>query len=186
MKNFDSGQILGALLTNPSKAFDCFNHKLMIAKLNTFSFRLPALKLIHDYLSNRKQRTKVSRIYSSCLQTVSGLQQGFIFGSFLFNTYLPDLFFILNNVYVVSYADVNTSYVGADDINGVLASLEKTSTTLFEWFQNNSLESNAEKCHLSFYNSSIKVSVYDIKSSEYEKFLCFKFDNKLIFEKTHH
>ena len=36
----------------------------------------------------------------------------------------------------------------ADDINGVIASLEKASKVLFEWFENNFLKSNADKCHL--------------------------------------
>ena len=61
----DSGQMFGALLTDLSKAFDCLNHELLITKLNAYGFSLPALKLVHDYLANRKQRTKVNRTYSS-------------------------------------------------------------------------------------------------------------------------
>ena len=66
----DSGQIFGALLTNLSKAFDCFDHELLIAKLNAYGFNLPDLKLVHDYLSNRKQRIffhfKRCRYYELC------------------------------------------------------------------------------------------------------------------------
>ena len=61
----DSGQMFDALLTDLSKAFDCLDHELLIAKLNAYGFSLPALKLIHDYLPNRKQRTEVNRTYSS-------------------------------------------------------------------------------------------------------------------------
>ena len=50
----DSGQMFGALLTDLSKAFDCLDHELLTAKLNAYGFSLPALKLVHDYLSNRK------------------------------------------------------------------------------------------------------------------------------------
>ena len=46
--------MFGALLTGLSKAFDCLNHELKIAKLNAYGFSLPALKLVNDYLSNRK------------------------------------------------------------------------------------------------------------------------------------
>ena len=45
----DSGQMFGALLTD-SKAFDCLDHELLIAKLNAYGFSLPALKLVDDYL----------------------------------------------------------------------------------------------------------------------------------------
>ena len=76
----DSGQIFGPLLTDLSKAFDCLDHELLIAKLNIYGFSLPALKLVHDYLSNRKQRTKVNRTYSSWLEIVFGVPQGSILG----------------------------------------------------------------------------------------------------------
>ena len=49
--------MFGALLIDHSKAFDFLDHKLLIAKLRI------ALKLVHDNLSNRKQRTKKNRTY---------------------------------------------------------------------------------------------------------------------------
>ena len=35
----------------------------------------------------------------------------------------------------------------ADDISGVIAPLEEASIALFEWFENNLLKNNADKCH---------------------------------------
>ena len=99
---------------------------------------------------------------------------------------MADLFFILNDVDIASYADDNTPYVIADDINGVIASLEKASKAMFEWFENNSLKSNAGKCHLLVSSSdtvNLRVSGYDIKNREWEKLISVKFDNKLIFGK---
>ena len=52
----DKGKVFGALLKDLSKAFDCLDHELLTAKLSAYGFTLPALQLIHDYLSNRKQR----------------------------------------------------------------------------------------------------------------------------------
>ena len=60
----DRGKAFGTLLTGLSKAFDCLKHELLIAKLNAYGLSLPALRLIHDYLSNRKQRTKINHSYS--------------------------------------------------------------------------------------------------------------------------
>ena len=64
----DKCKVFGALLTDLSKAFDCFNNELFIAKLNVYGFTLPALKLIHDYLSGIKQRTRVNDSYSTWFQ----------------------------------------------------------------------------------------------------------------------
>ena len=41
-----------------SKAFDCLNHKLLIAKLSAYGFSPSALRLIYSYLSERKQRIR--------------------------------------------------------------------------------------------------------------------------------
>ena len=46
--------MFGALLTDLSRAFDFLNHELIIAKLNAYGFSLTALKLVHNYLSNKK------------------------------------------------------------------------------------------------------------------------------------
>ena len=56
----DNSELIGALLTNLSKVFDCLDDKLPIAKLNAYGFSLTVLKLVQNYLSNRKQRTKVN------------------------------------------------------------------------------------------------------------------------------
>ena len=42
----DKGKVFGALLTDLSKAFDCLPHELIIAKLSTYGFKPPALKLM--------------------------------------------------------------------------------------------------------------------------------------------
>ena len=53
------------LLTDLSNAFDHLDHELPIAKLNAYGFSVPAIKLVHDYLSHKKQRTKGNKTYSS-------------------------------------------------------------------------------------------------------------------------
>ena len=55
----DQGRMFGALLTDLSKAFDCLRHNIIIAKLNAYGFEMKTLNFIYDYLSNRKQRTKI-------------------------------------------------------------------------------------------------------------------------------
>ena len=59
-KIVDDGDIFRALLTDLSKAFDCNLHNLIIAKLKAYSFHINTLKLIHNYLSHRKQRINIT------------------------------------------------------------------------------------------------------------------------------
>ena len=66
-KPVDRCKAFDALLTDLSKTFECLDHELLMAKLNAYGLNLPTLRLIHDYLSNRKQRTKISYSYSEWL-----------------------------------------------------------------------------------------------------------------------
>ena len=61
--------MFGAFLTDLSKAFNCLDDELLIAKLNAYSFSLLASKLVQDYLSSSKQRNKVNKTYSEVTAT---------------------------------------------------------------------------------------------------------------------
>ena len=54
-----------ALLTDLSKAFDCIDHGLLVAKLEAYGFDHAALALVSSYLLNRKQRTMVNNNLSN-------------------------------------------------------------------------------------------------------------------------
>ena len=86
---------------------------MLIAKLNAYEFSLTVLKLVHNCLSNRKQRTKINSTYSSLLEIVFGVPEGSILGPLLFNIVLTDLFFLIEETDIASYADDNTPYVMA-------------------------------------------------------------------------
>ena len=81
-----NNKAFGVLLTDPSKAFDCLSHDLLTAKLHAYGFDLASLKILQDYLTNRKQKTKVDSFYSSWEKILSGVPQDSILGPLLFNT----------------------------------------------------------------------------------------------------
>ena len=66
----------------------CIPHDIIIAKLEAYGFHIDALKLIHDYLSNRKQRVKVNDTYSLWKDMFYGVAQGSILDPLLFNIHL--------------------------------------------------------------------------------------------------
>ena len=82
---WDNNKICAAILTDLSKAFDCFLPELLIEKLHAFGFDLKSLRVIHAYLNDRIQVTKVSSFYSEILQIIYGVSQGSILGPLLFN-----------------------------------------------------------------------------------------------------
>ena len=72
-KSVDNGGAFGTLLTDLSKAFNCLPHELMIARQDSYSFNKYSSRLIHSYLSNRKQGVKVNDRYSSWSEILFGL-----------------------------------------------------------------------------------------------------------------
>ena len=97
-KTVDNGGVFGALLIDLSKAFDYNPCDLIIAKLEAYGFHIDVLKLIHDYLSNRKQRVKVTNAYSSWKDFFYGVPQGSILGPLLFNIHLCELFYFFGRL----------------------------------------------------------------------------------------
>ena len=69
----DNRKMFGDLLTDLSKAFVCLSHDLLIAKLNAYGFSIAALRLVQNYLSNRKQRTKINSDFSSWEEILFGV-----------------------------------------------------------------------------------------------------------------
>ena len=74
----DNKKSLGALLTALSKLPDCLSHDLLIAELNVYRFNMSALRFVHSYLKNGKQRTKINSKYSSWEEIMFGFPLGSI------------------------------------------------------------------------------------------------------------
>ena len=53
-KYLDQNKIVGALLMDLSKAFDCLPHDLLIAKLEAYGFDTKTLNIFKSYLNQRK------------------------------------------------------------------------------------------------------------------------------------
>lgn len=64
-----------------------------------------------------KQRIKINNTYSSWSKLTTGVPQGSILGSLLFDTYVCDLFDSNNAFYFANYADDNTPYITGKSTN---------------------------------------------------------------------
>ena len=133
-KFLDIGGHAGALLTDLSKAFDCIDHELLIAKLHAYGFDNDALKFIYSYLKGRKQRTKINSSYSSFAEILFGVPQGSILEPLLFNAYICDLFYDIDDLDFASFADDNTPYSCLSDMISVLGQFKGGIDKIFDWF----------------------------------------------------
>ena len=77
-KELGSSGIVGTILMDLSKAYDCLPHDLIIAKLEAYGLDTNSLRFLFDYLSCRKQRTKMGSAYSNWSEVFRGIPQGSI------------------------------------------------------------------------------------------------------------
>ena len=99
-----------------SKAFDCLNRELLIAKLSAYGFSRSALTLIHNYLDERQQRVEVNGSFSTSKRTSLDVPHGSVLGPLLINSYINDFFYLVKDTEICNYRDDTTIFACAVQI----------------------------------------------------------------------
>ena len=129
------------------KAFDTINHDLLIAKLEAYGFSNNALSFMLSYLKNRSQRVSIKSSFSNWEEIIAGVPQGSILGPLLFSIFLNDIFYFDNRSFLSNYADDNVLYAFGSNLDEVKQNLSQDFLKLSEWFYENCMILNPEKCH---------------------------------------
>ena len=143
-----------------SKAYDCLPHDLLIAKLEAYGLDNDSLNLLLDYLSFRKQRTKVGSAYSKWSKIRRGLPQGSILVPLLFNIFINDIFMIIEQSEICNFADDNTLYSCGEKLTEIKGNLVSNTKRILNWFRLNSLKANPGKFQFMILGISLITSTY--------------------------
>ena len=128
-----------------SKAYDCLPHDLLIAKFEAYGIGKSRLNLLLNYLSNRKQRTKVNSSYSDWNEIIRSIPQWSILSPLLFDLFINDLFLFLGRTNICNFADGNSIYRSDSVLEIILEDLQHDMKILLNWFKINSMKPNPKK-----------------------------------------
>ena len=185
-KSLDNKGHAGAVLMDLSKAFDTLNHELLIAKLAAYGFEKSALSIILDYLTDRWQRTKINTSLSTWVELLNGVTQGYVLGPLLFNLYINDLFYEIDETHPSNFADDTSLNAFDKSLEELIRKLESDTLSVIIWFENNFMKLNQDKCHFLIAANTnehlwIKVGNEMIWESSEEKLLGLTIDKNLKF-----
>lgn len=156
-----------------SKAFDCLPHNLLMHKLKSYGLSNDSLKLLNNYLSNRKQCVKIGNNLSDWDKIYKGVPQGSILGPALCNIFLNDIFYFIikfiNGSSLYNYADDNTISYSGYNIEQLINILETDSLNLIQWFKDNQMEANPNK-----------FQAICIENKTHDKCITFNLNNNII------
>ena len=124
---------------------DCLPHNLLMLKLETYGLSESSLKLLKNYLGNRRQRIKSGNNYSGWDTLIKGVSWGSILEPVLFNVFINDIFHFVQDSTIYHYADDNTLSYSDTNINTVVQTLENDSINLIDWFSKNLMKANVDK-----------------------------------------
>ena len=142
-----------------SKAYDSLPHDLLIAKFEAYGIDKNGLNLIYNYLTDLKQRTKISFSYSEWYDIIRGVPLGSILDLLFFNLLINDLLLFIERTNICNFSDDNTIYSCNINLQTILKNLKYDMQNILKWFKVNSMKPNRKKFQLTILGKSIRQSI---------------------------
>ena len=128
----DAGLEVRSVFLDISKAFDKVRHEGVLFKLSQNGISGNLLKLLTDFLKNRKQRVTLNGQTSFWTEVNVGVPQGSILGALLFLIYINDLPHGLSSN-VKFFADDTSLFSVVHNIHSSAIDLNKDLKIINEW-----------------------------------------------------
>lgn len=171
-QQIDEGNPVDVIYLDFAKAFDKVPYKRLYKKINSHGIGGKALSWVKEWLTDRRQRVGVNKVYSSYTGVTSGVPQGSVLGPILFLIYINDI-----DVGLVSklskFADDCKLYRPVVN-NNEMKTLQEDLDKIHKWSETWQMKFNVDKCatlHLGHGNmrEGYSLGQNQLKSSEIER-----------------
>ena len=153
LKCLDKSGVAGNVLIDLRKAYNFLPHDLLLAKLSAYGFDESAITLIASY-----QHVKIGSTFSSYLEILGGAPQGSILGLILFNVFINDFIFFIQETEVSNFADDTTLYSCSPNFEESTLKLSNGTHLILNRFRINSMVENPTKFQIMFLGPNIDSS----------------------------
>ena len=174
-----------------SEAFNCIPHELLIAKLKCYGIENGSRRLLLDYLTNRKQRTKIGSSFSAWCDNNTGVPQSHKDQSlvFFFYMFMNTLLFSITKSEVRNFAYDNTLHSCNKKLEQAFSNPKCNVRSRLNWFKINTIKIN--HVNFQFMVLGVKIIVPFRLNINSQTIPCFNqvkllgktIDNKHIFKK---
>ena len=158
----NSKKLLGMMLLDVAKVFNCIDHGILFVKMELAGFSLNVINWFRSYLS-RTQRVNLDGAMSGILPVLKGIAQGTVLGPLLFIFYINDIFSIVRNVKMSLFADDCVIFLSGNNWVDVHRKIQSDFDSILEWTYRNSLRLNHSKTKAIIFGSRSKLANISIQ-----------------------
>lgn len=144
-KALDKAKPSLCIFVDLAKAFDTVSHPKLLESLEEIGIRDIPLKLMSDYLSNRKQCVQIKNNRSNFRDIEYGVPQGTILGPLLFSIYINNLYILNTEGSIISFADDTAIFYEDENWFQLKKKVELDFKNIKNWFDSKLLTINFEK-----------------------------------------
>lgn len=188
-EGIDKGEIAVTVFLDFKKAFDTVDHQVLLWKLNVAGLGTNTCKLLKNYLTNRKQATKLHNTTSSLQSVKTGVPQGSTLGPLMFILFLNDLPKVSNIPLFTLFADDASITVRDRDIGIINDKLNTVLKQINLYCNENMLTLNTKKTEYVIFaskankkriqNFKLKIGTETLREVETYQYLGTSLDSML-------